>query len=175
MSEVKAREAAARAVSEARRTAEGQYYLHGTDDPDVWTLRQRADTGDIILSTGEMAGQITAMNAAMNRDTANAAIDAYEAALAETHVRVPREPTEAMIRPLFEEEYPYILRRNKMYDDGKIHEIVRQDHPDWREVVADPMTVIARYSNFDEAETHFTKLVYEYRYAAMLAASQGGK
>lgn len=85
-------------------------------------------------------------------------------------VRVPESPTDAM-RDAFNDETPYLVRRNKMYDDGRQYEIVRRDHPEWREVVAEPMTVIERFVTSDEAERAVAILEFEYRYAAMLKAA----
>jgi len=85
-------------------------------------------------------------------------------------VRVPEDPTDAM-REAFNEETPYLVRRNKMYDDGRQYEIIRRDHPEWREVVAEPMTVIERFVTSDEAENAVAILEFEYRYAAMLKAA----
>lgn len=85
-------------------------------------------------------------------------------------VRVPENPTDEM-REAFNAETPYIVRRNKQYDDGRQYEIIRRDHPEWREVVAEPMTVIERFVTSDEAEKAADILEFEYRYAEMLKAA----
>lgn len=81
---------------------------------------------------------------------------------------VPALPTEAM-QAAFDDQHPYILRQHWKYDDGRQWEVVRRDHPEWRDVVAEPMTVLERYATVTEAEPHFDRLVFAWRYAAMIA------
>lgn len=100
------------------------------------------------------------------------AIDAFLAELgAQGMVIVPREPTEAM-RAAVSGPVPYNVRRNKLYDDGRLYEVVRMDNEDWREVVSDDQTVMNRFANEKEAVALFDKLEFEFRYAAMLKASE---
>ena len=92
MSDSKAREAAARATTVALRNAadlvywwdEADHQIIGGGEPE-WT---------------EYAGGVKLADRFDLQAIANAAIDAYIAALAETHAIVPRNPTVAMIRAL---------------------------------------------------------------------------
>lgn len=81
-------------------------------------------------------------------------------------VEVPIQPTDAM-REAMTGQTPYLSRR-KMDKSG--YEVIRQDHPEWRDVVAEPMTVVAEYSNGEEAAEHCERLAFEWRYAEMLKA-----
>lgn len=83
-------------------------------------------------------------------------------------VRVPEDPSDEM-REAFNGPTPYIVRNNKKY--GKSWEIVRQDHPEWREVVAEPMTVMGRFATYGEAAVVAEVLEFEFRYAEMLRAA----
>lgn len=83
-------------------------------------------------------------------------------------VQIPVHPTDAM-REAMMGETPYLARR-KMDKSG--YEVIRQDHPEWRNVIAEPMTVVAEYSSGDEAEEHCERLAFEWRYAEMLKAAR---
>lgn len=85
-----------------------------------------------------------------------------------SEVRVPEDPSDEM-REAFNGPTPYIVRKNKKY--GKAWEIVRQDHPEWREVMAPPMTVMGRFATYGEAAVVADVLEFEYRYAEMLRAA----
>lgn len=81
-------------------------------------------------------------------------------------------PTDGMVEVLAWEEHPYIFRR-KMDKSG--YEIVEQKHPDWREVIAEPMERVFESASSDEAEAVFEKLIAAYRWSAAIRAAREGK
>lgn len=92
---------------------------------EVKAAREAAAAVVLALARKETFDDIYDDDAAL---FANAAIDAYEAALSRSHVRVPREPTEAMIAngeqlvSHFEGEYGDY---NVYYRDDQLREVYR--------------------------------------------------
>jgi hypothetical protein len=82
-------------------------------------------------------------------------------------VTIPEQLTEPMMKAWIEakKKTPYIHRR-KMDKSG--YEIVRQDNTDWREVIDDPITVIAEYPTSEEAEHHYDRLVIQWIWSAVI-------
>lgn len=97
----------------------------------------------------------------------DAAFVAADAVLAELET-----PTDGMVEAAAWEDHPYILRRKA---DKSGYEIVEQKHPEWREVIADPMDRIFESTSSDEAEAEFEKIVAAYRFSAAIRAAREGK
>lgn len=87
-------------------------------------------------------------------------------------VVVPKEPTEAMIEAINDDDTPYRNRRNKMNDRGKIYEIIKMTNEDWRECVTDDQEIMGQFATQEEATELYDQLVSEWKYKSMLAASE---
>ena len=99
-----------------------------------------------------------------------AARSALAAAESAGMVMVPKVPTEAM-RAAIDGDTPYVSRRNKTYDDGRIYEVIRMDNANWRTTITDDQTVMGRFPNSQEADALCAKLAFEFHYAAMIEAA----
>ena len=88
----KAREAAAGAMTVALKNAADQVYW--------WDEADRQIIGGGEPEWTEYTSSIKLADRFDMQAIANAAIDAYIAALAETHAIVPREPTEAIVKAM---------------------------------------------------------------------------
>jgi hypothetical protein len=80
---------------------------------------------------------------------------------------VPMEATEGMFEALLDDQTPFICRR-KMDKSG--YEIVEQKNPEWRDVVADPMDVVAEFYDSEEAWAEHARLEIKWKLRNMLAA-----
>lgn len=83
---------------------------------------------------------------------------------------VPDDVREALKVAMSDKQTPYVSRRNKSYDDGRIYEVIRLDNPDWRDVITDDQTVMGRFPNDKEANALCADLEAEFRLDAILSA-----
>jgi hypothetical protein len=81
-------------------------------------------------------------------------------------------PTKGMVEALIDDQTPFICRR-KMDKSG--YEIVEQKNPDWRDVVADPMEVVAEFYNSDEAWAEHARIEAKWKFHAAIQAAKEGK
>jgi hypothetical protein len=130
----------------------------------LWQVGVRKTIVDAMTEIERLEGDIARIHGVLVEVQALQAPAVEKLASLLPLLRRLEQPTEEM-RTAMEDETPYFCRRAI---DKKCWEVGHCNNEDWRDVISDDQTILARHADEVDAMEHYGRLEFEWRYSQMM-------